>query len=165
MTGVQTCALPICAVLRLRIALACLHAHDSDATRGTLESILEKFPAAVAVNRDLPTARFEAAGYVVLNGIAVRIDAAERLAAAAATLARQGPFVATPALSRSAGISLPLLTAALAGLGFAAAAKPADAGGETAFVRSKRAQGRTRGRAKPRADSPFAALAGLVREP
>ena len=152
--------------LHTRIALAYLFAKDRVETRTALEKALRKIPIATMAPHNIAASRFHAAGYLLLGGCAVRIDAAERLAAATVTLARQGPFVPTAALAQSTGIPSSLLPAALTGLGFTVAKNGADASKDAkTFVRSKNRSHRSPLRAKPRPDSPFAALADLVRRP
>ena len=152
--------------LQMRLALACLFAKDGPETRAVLEKTLRKIPIATLAPNKIAASRFHAAGYLLLGGYAVRIDAAERLAAATVTLARQGPFVPTAALAQSTGIPSSMLPAALTGLGFTVAKNGTDAPKDNkTFVRSKHRGHRPSARAKPRSDSPFAALADLVRRP
>jgi len=154
---------------RLRLQLAGVYGREDGAFGGQIDDHLRRTrPVAVLLPRGLPAVRCHAAGYLLLDGHAVRVDAAERLAAAAAALARQGPFVPTAALARGTGIPAAMLPHALSGLGFAPAkgvknGAGTDANGDAAFARPKRHA--RRGRAPPRADSPFAALAALVRRP
>ncbi len=150
--------------LQMRVTLACLFAKDSPETRAVLEKTLRKIPIATTAPNKVAASRFHAAGYLLLGGHAVRIDAAERLAAATVTLARQGPFVPTAALAQSTGIPPSMLPAALTGLGFTVAKNDADKSEKT-FVRAKHRGRRPPDRTKPRSDSPFAALADLVRRP
>jgi hypothetical protein len=157
----------------LRLLLAGLHARDDAEARARLATAFKALPTAMSAPRDVPAARLHAAGYLLLDGHAVRVDAAERLAAAAAALVKQGPFVPTAAMARDTGIPSAMLAPALTGLGFVTAkgvrAKgngngKSDVKTEPAFARPKRkARHRPRGRDKVRADSPFAALADLVR--
>jgi ATP-dependent RNA helicase SUPV3L1/SUV3 len=152
--------------LQMRLTLACLFAKDSPETRAVLEQTLRKIPIATPAPNKIAASRFHAAGYLLLSGHAVRIDAVERLAAATVTLARQGPFVPTAALAQSTGIPSSMLPAVLTGLGFTVAKKGADASkDDKTFVRSKHRGHRQPARVKPRSDSPFAALADLVRRP
>ncbi|MGE5539640.1 MAG: helicase-related protein [Gemmatimonas sp.] len=147
----------------LRMKLSLLHGRDDGATRARLD-VLRKRPVVTAVPRGVAVDRLHAAGYLVLNGHAVRIDAAERLAASAATLAHQGPFVATPALSRSSGLPQAMLAPVLKGLGYAVADGAKAQADGTAFTRARK-RPRRASRPKPHPDSPFAKLADLVRRP
>src|SRR5581483_4393263 len=132
----------------LRVALASLHERDDAPIRERLDA-LGKRPVVVAAPRDVAATRLHAAGYLLLNGQAVHIDAAERLAAAAATLAHQGPFVATPALSRASGLPQAMLPAVLKGLGYAVADGTATGANGGAFTRARK-RPRRAGRDKPR---------------
>ncbi|HTI87753.1 MAG TPA: helicase-related protein [Alphaproteobacteria bacterium] len=145
----------------LRILLASLHHRES---ADTIAAALRHRPAAVAASKDIAPERLHAAGYLLLNSHAVRIDVAERLAASAAMLAHQGPFAATPALSRASGLSQVMLPPVLKGLGYAVADRGADghSAADQAFTRARK---RPRRGARPRTDSPFAKLADLVRRP
>jgi ATP-dependent RNA helicase SUPV3L1/SUV3 len=157
--------------VRLSLHLADVHARENSGSCGEIDEFLRKTRPVAIARPGLRAMRCHAAGYLLLDGHAVRVDAAERLAAAAATLARQGPFVPTAALARSTGIPAAMLPHALSGLGFAPAkgakngAGGTDANGDAAFARPRRHARRGRGNAPPRADSPFAALAALVRRP
>jgi ATP-dependent RNA helicase SUPV3L1/SUV3 len=155
--------------VRLRLMLAGLYAHDDPDTRARLAAALKALPPATPAPRDVPVARLHAGGYLLLGGHAVRVDAAERLAAAAATLVKQGPFVPTAAMARDTGIPPAMLASALTGLGFVTAERArakgnGDGKADAAFARPKRKARRApRAGGKPLADSPFAALASLVR--
>jgi ATP-dependent RNA helicase SUPV3L1/SUV3 len=144
----------------LRMALASLH-HSDRVVNGAADG-LKQWPPAMIAPRDIAPERLYAAGYLLLNTHAVRVDVAERLAAAAATLAHQGPFAATPALSRTSGLSQAMLAPVLKGLGYSVADRPGAEG--EAFTRARK-RPRRGSRVKPRADSPFAKLADLVRRP
>jgi ATP-dependent RNA helicase SUPV3L1/SUV3 len=153
--------------VRLRALLASLHGRDDADARARMATALATLPAATIAPRGIAAARFHAAGYLLLDGHAVRIDAAERLAAAAGVLAKQGPFVPTATLARGTGIPPAMLAPALTGLGFVMArgnARPRGKDG-AAFSRPRRKGRAARGGGKPSADSPFAALASLVRRP
>jgi ATP-dependent RNA helicase SUPV3L1/SUV3 len=63
-------------------------------------------------------AAMHAAGYRLAGPLAVRIDALERLAAAAATLGEQGPFAATDALAAAVGATTEALAPVLQSLGY-----------------------------------------------
>jgi ATP-dependent RNA helicase SUPV3L1/SUV3 len=154
--------------LRLRIAVACLFAKDGPAKdgqdiRARLETVLQKLPVATPLPTGIPVQHIHAAGYLVLNGHAVRVDAAERLAAAVATLALQGPFTPTPGLARGIGFPQSMLASVLVGLGF----NLLGGKDETAatFRRAKKTHRRQQNPPTPKPGSPFAALAGLVRRP
>ncbi|HET9149892.1 MAG TPA: helicase-related protein [Alphaproteobacteria bacterium] len=151
----------------LRVLLVGVYGNDRSNARARLEALLRKMPMAIARPKGIPAVAFNCAGYLALDGCALRIDAAERLAEQASVLARQGPFVPTPSLARSVGIPPVMLGEALKGLGFVPdkAAAPGGAGGTgAAFARTGKRPHRKE-RRKPRADSPFAKLADLVRRP
>ncbi|MGE0119506.1 MAG: helicase-related protein [Dongiaceae bacterium] len=116
----------------------------------------------------LPESYHLTLGYRLVAGLAVRVDALERLSQAASTLARQGPFVATEALAGTIGCTTADLPAVLQAIGF----RRHGAGGDAAFTAGRR-PGRT-GRAAAAGDaapsrrrppasgeSPFARLADL----
>jgi ATP-dependent RNA helicase SUPV3L1/SUV3 len=149
--------------LRLRIALACLFAKDAVDVRTRLDAALKKLPVATSLPLGIPAARVHAAGYLVLNGHAVRVDGAERLAAAVATLALQGPFTPTPFLARSIGFPQSALAPVLVGLGFNISGGKNEAA--ATFRRAKKPHRRPPPPVAAKPGSPFAALAGLVRRP
>jgi ATP-dependent RNA helicase SUPV3L1/SUV3 len=111
--------------------------------------------------------------------LAVRVDALERLAAAARKLAVQGGFAATPALQRLVGGTAADLALALGALGYRTETdasglsfvprRTGHANGDGRKGRARRSPGggkATRGRRRPRqADSPFAKLRDLKIEP
>jgi hypothetical protein len=149
------------------VLLAGIYGHDRSDARERLEAQLRKMPMAVARPKGIPAVALNSAGYLALDGCALRIDAAERLAEQASVLARQGPFVPTPSLARSAGIPPAMMGEALKGLGFVpdkGAVRGGTDGAGAAFARAGKRPHR-KDRRKPRADSPFAKLAELVRRP
>jgi len=79
-------------------------------------------------------AALHAGGYRLVGGRAVRIDALERLAAAAITLGKQGPFAATEALAATVGVSPDELAPVLQGLGY----RRQGTGAEATFERQRR---------------------------
>ncbi len=107
-----------------------------------------------------PAARYAAAGYLVAGALALRPAALERLAEAAAALARQGPFVPTQQLARLAGCDLDALPAVLCAIGFEA--RESCTGAEM-VSRQKRPAPRRRPAAA--SGSPFAMLRTLRVEP
>lgn len=105
------------------------------------------------------------AGFVMLGPHAVRIEAAERLAAEAHGLAAKGPFAALPALAEKCGLPAETLPDLLRALRFKSV-KLED--GAPAFAhqsgRRRPAAARKRRDGPPiNADSPFAALKDLAR--
>jgi ATP-dependent RNA helicase SUPV3L1/SUV3 len=112
-----------------------------------------------------------AQGYRLVAGLAIRVDALERLSKAAHLLARQGPFAATDALAALIGASLDDLGTTLSAIGYRP--RVGDDGATFTSLRHRR-KGRTAGgdqpssrprrppRRRPAAgDSPFARLAQL----
>lgn len=119
-----------------------------------------------------PEGFYRALGFTVLGPRAVRVDMAERIAAEARKLARQGPFGPEPSLLSLAACGPEALVMILQSLGF----RPleTDAGLRFAAPAAKRAKKRLarapkagapkawrKERAKDAADSPFAALGAL----
>lgn len=106
------------------------------------------------------------AGFAMLGRQAVRIDAAEKLAAAAHGLASKGPFESGAALAEKAGLPADSLPDLLKALGFRSVRTEA---GDPAFARGRPRRRpadakRRRADAPPiRPDSPFAALKDLAR--
>ncbi|HLF59261.1 MAG TPA: helicase-related protein [Alphaproteobacteria bacterium] len=97
-------------------------------------------------------------------GLAIRFDAVERLLREALRLARQGPFVATPALCAIAKCNADDLVPVLTDLGFVAAADPSGVSFRLRPRREKSRKGKSRVRrpTEPaRADGPFAKLRDL----
>jgi ATP-dependent RNA helicase SUPV3L1/SUV3 len=119
----------------------------------------------------LPESYHLALGYRLVAGLAVRVDALERLSQAASALARQGPFAATEALAGSIGCTAADLSAVLQAIGF----RRRGAGGDATFTAGRRhgnrtgraaaagaSSGRRRRRRPPASgESPFARLADL----
>jgi ATP-dependent RNA helicase SUPV3L1/SUV3 len=89
----------------------------------------------IEIDPGLPPSFYAATGFRVLDGLALRPDRLERLAAAARRLARQGPFATGPELAAIAGVEPRALRGLLAGLGYRIVI---DAGGETFVVRPQR---------------------------
>ena len=97
----------------------------------------------------------------VLDGLALRPDRLERLAAAARRLARRGPFAAGSELAGIAGLEPAALRRVLAALGYRVIV---EAGKETFVARPRRQReiGRsTRRRGPAGKDHPFAKLREL----
>lgn len=109
----------------------------------------------------LPASFYEAVGLRVIDGIALRPDRLERLAAAARRLARRGAFVAGAELAATAGVEAAVLRRLLAALGYRAVI---DAGEET-FVQRPRRRRETNHdgslHVRPGASHPFAKLREL----
>jgi ATP-dependent RNA helicase SUPV3L1/SUV3 len=118
-------------------------------------------PSAPSIARDraVPTALYEAAGLRVLGDRAVRPDALERFALALRQLARQGPFVPTPALAGHLGCSPDALAGLIAALGYRIKDRGGEAG-EPITVSAKRRRRVAPTAARPRdgGESPFAKL-------
>jgi ATP-dependent RNA helicase SUPV3L1/SUV3 len=113
-------------------------------------------PAAASLARDpqVPAGLYAAAGLRVLGDRVVRPDALERFALGLRELARQGPFVPTPALAQPLGCKVGAIGGVIAALGYKIK------GGDEPTVSAKR---RRRDPAPQRpardgAESPFAKL-------
>jgi ATP-dependent RNA helicase SUPV3L1/SUV3 len=89
----------------------------------------------IEVDPGLPPSFYAAIGFRVLDGLALRPDRLERLAAAARRLARQGPFAAGPELAAIAGVEPGALRGLLAALNYR---RVIDAGRETFIARPQR---------------------------
>jgi ATP-dependent RNA helicase SUPV3L1/SUV3 len=72
------------------------------------------------VDPTLPSSFYDALGFAVIGGLAVRADRLERFAAAARRAERRAPFAADAALAAAAGVALPALPQLLEGLGYRA---------------------------------------------
>jgi ATP-dependent RNA helicase SUPV3L1/SUV3 len=115
----------------------------------------------IKIDPELPPSFYAAIGFRILDGLTLRPDRLERLAAAARRLARQGPFRAGAELSAIAGVEPPALRRLLAALGYRAVI---EAGEETFVARPRRQReiGRsTRRRGPAGKDHPFAKLREL----
>jgi ATP-dependent RNA helicase SUPV3L1/SUV3 len=109
----------------------------------------------------LPPSFYAAVGFRLLEGLALRADRLERLAAAARRLARRGPFAAGAEFAAIAGVESPALRRLLAGLGYRA---EVDAGEETFIARPRhqREIDRSGRRRRPAGEGhPFAKLREL----
>jgi ATP-dependent RNA helicase SUPV3L1/SUV3 len=84
---------------------------------------------------DDDAAALQAAGYRLIGGQAVRCDALERLANAAAKIGEQGPFVITDALAASVGMEPERLAPVLQSLGYRRSGNGAEALFERRFRR------------------------------
>jgi ATP-dependent RNA helicase SUPV3L1/SUV3 len=89
----------------------------------------------IRIDPELPPSFYAAIGLRVLNGLALRPDRLERVAAAARRVARQGPFLAGAELAVVARVETRALPGLLAGLGYR---RVIDAGGETFIARPQR---------------------------
>ncbi len=120
--------------VRLRALLWSVH-------RQVTPPALDPEATVVPAADDAPADFYTACGYRRTGALAIRMDRAEKLAAEARKLARQGPFVATPKLAAAAGCGLSELPALLAGLGFR---RREDESGVsfTAGQRARRPQGK-----------------------
>ncbi len=115
----------------------------------------------IEVDPGLPPSFYTALGFRVLDGLALRPERLERLAAAARRRARQGPFPAGGELAAIAGVEPRALPGVLAGLGYRMII---DAGGETLVMRQQRRRDTTerRRRGQQAGDGhPFAKLREL----
>ncbi len=115
----------------------------------------------IEVDPGLPLSFYAAIGLRILDGIALRPDRLERLAAAARRLARRGPFTPEPELAAIAGVEQSKLRGLVATLGYRAVICD---GKETFVARSQRQRDakRTDRRRGPVGDGhPFAKLREL----
>jgi ATP-dependent RNA helicase SUPV3L1/SUV3 len=115
----------------------------------------------IEVDPGLPLSFYASIGLCVLDGLALRPDRLERLAAAARRLARQGPFPAGVELAAIAGVEARALRGLLVGLGYRTVI---DAGRETFVARPQRRRETTKtSRRGPHtgAGHPFAKLREL----
>ncbi len=115
----------------------------------------------IEVDPGLPPSLYAAIGLRVLDGLALRPDRLERLAAAARRLARRGPFTPEPELAAIAGVEQSKLRGLVATLGYRAVIYN---GKETFIARSQRQRDakRTGRRRGPVGDGhPFAKLREL----
>jgi ATP-dependent RNA helicase SUPV3L1/SUV3 len=113
----------------------------------------------IEINPAVAPSFYAAIVFRVLDGLALRPDRLERLAAAARRLARQGPFPAGAALAAIAGVELPALRGLLAALGYRSVI---DAGGETFVMRPQRRRETIARRGQQSGeDHPFAKLREL----
>jgi ATP-dependent RNA helicase SUPV3L1/SUV3 len=114
---------------------------------------------AVKRDPDLPASFYLAIGWRPIDGLALRPDRLERLAAAARGKAKNGPFLADETLARIAGVASGALRDVLLALGYRALIE----GDRQVFVARPRRRGahppaHTR---RPRHDNPFAKLQEL----
>ncbi len=127
-------------------------------------------PVSVAVTTDMPRDFYSAIGYRVFEGMALRVDAVERVAARAFRLGEAGSFVPGPDLLTLAGCAGEAMAPVLTALGFHAEAP--DVQGLVSFAAPSRNRRKGPGKAKRQVrsrkvqpvvnpDSPFAKLAGL----
>ncbi|CCG40762.1 helicase-related protein [Magnetospirillum molischianum] len=115
---------------------------------------------ALACDANIPTAFYEAVGYPVRGGIAVRADSLERFAAEARRLGRNGSFALEASLTSVLRLSPDLVLKVLSGLGF----EPAGTEGGTTLMRPiRRSKPRNQRPPRPAPNSPFAVL--LQRRP
>jgi ATP-dependent RNA helicase SUPV3L1/SUV3 len=84
----------------------------------------------IEVDPTLPGSFYAAIGLRVVEGLALRPDRLERLAAVARRLARAGPFPVRAELAATAGVALPRLRRLLRGLGY----RPVFEAGEEVFI-------------------------------
>ena len=121
--------------------------------------------AAVALDKDVPRAFYEAIGFRVVGGMAVRTDMLERLAAVLRGLARQGEFSLPADAGSFLGLNAAALPPLLTALGYQAIGEGKFAWTKKAGPHHQPKERRPHGR-KPKRDaeaSPFAALKHLSR--
>ena len=146
--------------IRLRRTLWAIHA-------GAKPLVFDAGAVVLPAAKDASASAYLACGYRVIGGLAVRAERLERLANAARKLARQGSFVATPALAAAAGCRTEDLGSLLSSLGYRA---KEDEGGVSFQRAPSRGKGKARAKKPPThkkrsqgsPDSPFAVLRDLV---
>ncbi len=114
----------------------------------------------MAADPILPAGFYETIGYLPVGGLAVRADSLERLANEARKLARQGPFLATPALAATIGCAPEELSPVLDAIGYHAKGSADEATFEPRR-RARRKPAVAGGRRRHDPDSPFAKLGEL----
>jgi ATP-dependent RNA helicase SUPV3L1/SUV3 len=115
----------------------------------------------IGIHAALPASFYEAIGLRVVNGLALRPDRLERIAAVARRLARQGPFAAGAELAAVAGVEPAALRGLLAALGYRVVI---DANGERFIARPRRRRDPIKGGRRDRQigeGHPFAKLREL----
>ena len=115
---------------------------------------------AIAADPDLPASFYAAIGRRLIDGLALRADRLERLAAIARERARGGHFAADAAMTAAGGIAPADLRRVLLALGYRAVIED----GKELFVavpRRRQAAARYRPQRKPREGHPFAKLKEL----
>ncbi len=142
--------------LRFRALLwAVRHGRDTPALPSA-----RRLAKVIEVDRDLPASFYAALGFFVADGVALRADRLERIAAAARRSSRNGPFVADDRFAAVAGVEPGALRRLLTALGYRAVI--AD-GVETFVARPRRRRETAAGRSAhpPREGHPFAKLREL----
>ena len=112
---------------------------------------------AIETDPSLPLSFYAALGFLVANGLALRADRVERLAAAARQLSRLGPFAADDRLAAIAGVEVHALRRVLTSLAYRAVI---SGGVETFVARPRRRRDNTVVR-PPGEGHPFAKLQEL----
>ena len=112
---------------------------------------------AIETDPSLPLSFYAAIGFFVANGLALRADRVERLAATARQLSRLGPFAADDRLAAIAGVEVAALRRVLTALGYRAVI---SGGVETFVARPRRRRDNTVVR-PPGEGHPFAKLQEL----
>jgi ATP-dependent RNA helicase SUPV3L1/SUV3 len=152
-------------IVALKALLWAVHAEQP------LPADLRDRPLSFPIDPALPESCYLALAYRPMAGLAVRVDALERLSKAAASLARQGPFAPTEALAGLIDCAAEDLPSVLHALGY----RRHVADGQVTFALRRRRWGtgtdggaaaKGRGRRRRRrpvepGDSPFARLAEL----
>ena len=125
--------------------------------------------ASVAIEDGVGRDFYEACGYRVMAGRAIRVDILDRLAVRLRRAAKKGPFAMTPDMINPAGLTTAGAVAVFSEIGYAAE----GAGDALQFVRRKRKRspakptddgttaGKRRRQPRDHADSPFAKLREL----
>ncbi len=125
--------------------------------------------ASVTIEDGVGADFYEACGYRVMAGRAIRVDVLDRLAIGLQRAARKGPFAMTPQMINPAGLTTAAAVAVFSELGYAAEGSD-DAPQFVRRGRNRRSAEadrdgkvprRRRSRPRPNADSPFAKLREL----
>ena len=121
---------------------------------------VRQFGKAIAADPDLPASFYAAIGRCVYDGLALRPDRLERLAAAVRSRARGGSFAADAELAALAGVAVEDLHRVLRGLGYRAVI---EGGGQIFLPKPRRRANRQTAPAdrRPGAGNPFAKLTEL----
>ncbi len=118
---------------------------------------VRRLAKAIETDPSLPPSFYAATGFFVANGLALRADRVERLAATARQLARLGPFTADDRLAAIAGVETAVLRRVLTALGYRAVIS----GGLETFVARPRRRRDTGAVRPPGEGHPFAKLQEL----
>jgi ATP-dependent RNA helicase SUPV3L1/SUV3 len=160
--GMETVYIPSLlkpAPVRLRALLWSVHRNNPNVPP------LAEGRVSMPIEPGAPPAYYEACGFRVIAGRAIRVDMLDRFAVRLSRLARSGDFAATPELLSLLGVSAANAIPIIVALGYRSTT---EAEGATKFVRAERRREhrhdkRAGRRREVATDSPFAALGRLKR--